>query len=592
MKKQIHSLLPNKDPALAIEYKLFDVTLFITVAVMLFWFAYGWFAGYGWQVQTIYGSGFVVYGFLYYAQKRRAPFRVLSLLYYLLGLLLLGVGWLPSGGLSGAVTSFLVLLYISGLLVLSVRDYLLFIGLTLILLVGYSIVELNHPDLAPPYATRYAELLDLAIVKGLMFVVVAVTILIFKKAYSQDRESLRLKNEELKQEKLRAESADHAKTVFLATMSHEIRTPLNGIVGLTELLGATRLDAEQREILTNLKYSSQVLHALIHDVLDLTAIEAGKVEIKPASCDFHAEMVALWQIFHAKKEKSDKPVEVNFEWDPQLPRYIVCDFTRMRQIVINLVSNALKFTKKGEVYIAVKALMKTDQEVLMRVSVKDTGTGIAPDKQSRLFEKFFKASDDPSVEGSGLGLSITRNLVELMGGKIGFTSTPGRGSTFFADFTFPIGQPEERKPVRAPRKVDYKGMKVLLAEDVAINQMVAKKILYNLGIKSVDLAENGQQAVDLARTGSYDLILMDIQMPVMNGIEAARTINEELKGADKVPVIVALTANALKQDRDECLAVGMKDFLVKPFDSAALMSVINQWRPDELDSGMKSAMEG
>ncbi|MEP0986661.1 ATP-binding protein [Ekhidna sp.] len=573
---RIKHILPATDRSIQIEKRLFETTLALTVLVFLFWSIYGFIIGYDLFIQSIYTGGVFIYSTLYFIHKRSNTFRAISITYYYLILFLIGISWFPSGGIKAAIPTFLALVYLSGLLVLPLRDYLAFIIVTFGLVLGLTIYEINNPELAATYENAELLMQDLTIATLSSLVIMGICLYIFKRTFIDDRRELRKRNKELESEKRNAESTDRAKSTFLATISHEMRTPLNGIVGMTELLSNTNLDKEQRELIESLGYSSNILHGLISNVLDLTIIEAGKLQLTKNSFSSTDELNAIWKIFE-KKAGNNPNLEIKLDVDPKLPQYLKGDISRIRQVLINLLNNAVKFTWKGSITLRVEVVGQTGDVISVRFSVQDTGAGIAEEKQPYLFETFYKASDRDGYEGSGLGLTIVQRLVSLMGGHVQFESEPKKGSNFY--FTLPLGIAHE-DDLASFDKIEVPGMdelKVLIVEDIEINRLVANKILKTLNISNVDLAINGTEGVEKATSKFYDIIFMDLQMPDISGFEASKRISEHYKGELHKPVIIALTANALKKSKEECLAVGMSDYLLKPIKSETIKQVLMKY---------------
>ncbi len=576
MNLRIKHILPATDRSIQIEKRLFETTLALTVLVFLFWSIYGFIIGYDLFIQSIYTGGVFIYSTLYFILKRSNTFRAISITYYYLILFLIGISWFPSGGIKAAIPTFLALVYLSGLLVLPLRDYLAFIIVTFGLVLGLTIYEINNPELAATYENAELLMQDLTIATLSSLVIMGICLYIFKRTFIDDRRELRKRNKELESEKRNAESTDRAKSTFLATISHEMRTPLNGIVGMTELLSNTNLDKEQRELIESLGYSSNILHGLISNVLDLTIIEAGKLQLTKNSFSSTDELNAIWKIFE-KRAGNNPNLEIKLDVDPKLPQYLKGDISRIRQVLINLLNNAVKFTWKGSITLRVEVVGQTGDVISVRFSVQDTGAGIAEEKQPYLFETFYKASDRDGYEGSGLGLTIVQRLVSLMGGHVQFESEPKKGSNFY--FTLPLGIAHE-DDLASFDKIEVPGMdelKVLIVEDIEINRLVANKILKTLNISNVDLAINGTEGVEKATSKFYDIIFMDLQMPDISGFEASKRISEHYKGELHKPVIIALTANALKKSKEECLAVGMSDYLLKPIKSETIKQVLMKY---------------
>jgi signal transduction histidine kinase/ActR/RegA family two-component response regulator len=573
---QLRNILPSSNRSLKIEFRLFEITLALTILVFLFWSIYGLIVGYEYFIQTVYISGVIIYSTLYFIQKKGIAFRAISLTYYYLVLFLLAISWFPSGGIKAAIPTFLALVYLSGLLVLPIKDYLIFIIATFGIVLGLTVYEMNYPELAAPYISTELLMQDLAISTLTSLMVMGICLYVFKRTYIDDRRELRKRNRELEAEKLNAESTDQAKSTFLATISHEMRTPLNGIVGMTELLSKTDVDEEQKELIESLGYSSNILHGLISNVLDITIIEAGKLELAMKTFSTADELNAIWKVF--KKRVSGNPnITIQLDKDENLPEYLTGDIARIRQVLVNLLNNAIKFTWKGSITLSVKVVAQTGDVCSVKFSIRDTGAGIPLEKQAHLFETFYKGSSDVSYEGSGLGLSIVEKLVRLMGGEIEFKSVPKQGSNFF--FTLPLGV-ARKEDMESYDKIVVPGLEelnVLIVEDVEINRLVASKMLKSLNITKVDLAINGNEGVSKAQKNFYDIIFMDLQMPDISGFEASKQIIDFYQHQSQKPIIIALTANALKSSMEECLKVGMSDYVLKPIKTETLKQVFMKY---------------
>jgi two-component system, sensor histidine kinase and response regulator len=381
-----------------------------------------------------------------------------------------------------------------------------------------------------------------------------------------------------------AQAASRAKSEFLANMSHEIRTPLNAVLGMAELLQSTPLNAAQREFTDTIRTSGDALLSVINEILDFSKIEQGRVELENTPFDIRRTVREAVDI--AVPPAASRTLALRSQVADDLPALIVGDAFRVRQILVNLIANAVKFTERGEVVVTVSRIPGATpaEKERLRLVIRDTGIGIPPERQDRLFQAFSQidASTTRKYGGTGLGLAITHRLVSILGGQIRVESTPGRGSEFRVDLPL-VSAPQTFEPVREippaelpfdPSFARHLPLRILLVEDNPVNQRVATLLLQKLGY-SPSFALNGAEALAAVARETFDIVLLDVQMPVMDGLECARRLRAEYP-EPKRPWIIAMTANALEGDRELCLAAGMDDYTSKPVRTPVIAAALRK----------------
>jgi two-component system, sensor histidine kinase len=586
MLNKLFKFLQLRDPNAPIEQKIVYFLLIATIITASLGLSQNLIVGlYGFVnymlvfVLFVSALQFYLVRFVPKTQRVILPFLIV------LGLTI-GSTWFDNGGVRGSTLSTFIIYVVIGILLLDRRYIVAFIIATTLFVSGLFVYELQYPESIHLYETEWIRKLDLYNIFIVCMVFSGLAMGYYKTSYVKDRERLiAVKNsiEETQQQTLtakeKAERAEKAKTEFLTNMSHEIRTPLNAVIGSADLLQTTSLSNDQKDLVETINISSRHLLNLVSHVLDMSQLEEGKLLLEHQDFQLDEVTESTLKLFANDPKIKSKALDLRLNIAPNTPNDLHGDPYRLRQILVNLIGNAIKFTEKGWVELRIsQGKSPLTGRIFLEFQVQDTGIGIQQEDQKQLFLPFtqLNSGQQNALGGAGLGLTITKTLVELMGGLIHLDSAPGQGTTFFFNALFNKGAAPtalvEDVNAEYPLAERYP-LKMLVAEDNALNQKLIQRIMNHLGY-TIDLAENGREAIQRATLYQYDLILMDIQMPDLNGIEATQIIR---KNKRMRPIIIAMTAGATLEDQESCLEAGMDDFVSKPVSVIKIKQLIHQW---------------
>lgn len=555
------------------EQVLFKNTCFISMSICLIGFVFNMLVLDNSPIATIAFVVGIAFGVLYILNRNKTQLHRAGFYYIIIAVLGLNACWFSSGGITGSTPLvFLVFAVLMASFVPSSK-YHLILGAILLNMAVLIAIQYHTPEWIAQYSSEQLRQQDIIISIFVTLTLSSYTVYTFKQAYLDKQTLLEHQNNQLQASekalqsaKDKAESANEVKSTFLSVMSHEIRTPLNAIVGISNLLNQYDYDnTEKVELVEALHFSSQHLLDLLNDILDFNKLESGQIKLNPQPLHLNTFLKQLKQSYQTKAAEQNNQLVLDLA---TVPSQIVIDSKRLRQILGNLVSNAIKFTTNGIINLSVQNSGITEDNITLLFCVNDTGIGIEIDQQEDIFKQFTQTT--PTESGTGLGLAITARLLTLMGSKIQVESTPNVGSKFYFSLTCPIIR-KKKKHTDTPTLPLNTAPQLLLVEDNPTNVLVLSHFLKKWDIP-FKVAENGLEAVEFYQHQPFQLILMDMQMPKMNGFEATQKIRE----SDKQIPIIALTASATTHEKERAQRAGVNEYLTKPFDPKQLYQVIQK----------------